>query len=99
MLVVPGVLLLGTLLVACEKNNDIVAQEQIKENQSGCPRGCEVPPPGCAIKGNISAEGNRFYHVPGGYYYDGIVMQIDKGERWFCSEAEAVNNGFTKSFR
>jgi hypothetical protein len=99
LLALPAVLLLGLAFVGCEKNNAIIAEEQIRESQQGCPDGCEVPPPGCDIKGNVSAQGNRFYHVPGGFYYDGIVIQIENGERWFCTEAEAVNNGWIKSFR
>lgn len=98
-LIFPSVMLIAVALMACQKNNDIVAQEQIRESQQGCPEGCTVPPPGCAIKGNISNAGNRFYHVPGGFYYDGVIVDPAKGELWFCKEAEAVNNGFTKSFR
>jgi hypothetical protein len=91
--------LTAAVTMACEKSNAVVVQEQIEESQRGCSEGCEAPPPGCAIKGNISEAGNRFYHVPGGEYYDGIIIQLDKGERWFCTEAEAVNNGYTRSFR
>jgi hypothetical protein len=36
---------------------------------------------------------DRIYHVPGGRYYDATVIDISKGERWFCSEAEAVAAG------
>ena len=98
-LLLPAMLTLGLALAACEKNNDIVAQEQINDSRVGCPEGCELPPPGCAIKGNISEQGNRCFHVPRGYYYDGIVIQTEQGERWFCTEAEALDNGWIKSFR
>ncbi len=43
----------------------------------------------CRIKGNISRSGERIYHVPGGQYYDRTKIDLSKGERWFCSEAEA----------
>lgn len=83
---------------ACEKNNDIVAQEQLREAQAAtCPEGCEAPKPSCEIKGNISAQGNKFYHVPGGRFYNGIKITPDTGERWFCNEREAVANGWRKS--
>lgn len=57
-------------------------------------------PAECVIKGNISRRtGERIYHVPGGEYYD--VTRIDrlKGERWFCSEAEAKAAGWRRSTR
>lgn len=54
---------------------------------------------GCNIKGNISAEGERVYHVPGQKYYSVTVINQAKGERWFCSEAEAVAAGWRRSRR
>jgi hypothetical protein len=54
--------------------------------------------PGCNIKGNISMRtGERIYHVPGGKFYDATVISPGKGERWFCSEAEARAAGWRKS--
>ncbi|RWM00828.1 MAG: thermonuclease family protein [Mesorhizobium sp.] len=52
---------------------------------------------GCNIKGNISAEGVRIYHVPGQRYYSVTIINEAKGERWFCSEAEAVAAGWRRS--
>jgi len=52
------------------------------------------------IKGNISLEtGEKIYHVPGGEYYDRTVIDEAKGERWFCTEADAVAAGWRKSKR
>jgi len=51
------------------------------------------------IKGNISSSGEKIYHVPGGYYYDQTVIDESKGERWFCTEAEAQAAGWRKSKR
>lgn len=47
----------------------------------------------CPIKGNISKSG-RIYHMP--YSRDYARTRIDpaKGERWFCSEAEAIAAGW-----
>lgn len=57
-------------------------------------------PKDCAIKGNISINsGERIYHVPGGYYYDRTKITTSKGERWFCSEAEARAAGWRRSKR
>ncbi len=60
-----------------------------------------VPPPtkGCDIKGNISSSGERIFHVPGGQYYESVRIEEDKGERWFCSEADAEKAGWRKSLR
>ncbi len=63
--------------------------------------GSAVPNPAaaCAIKGNISAGGERIYHVPGGDYYERTGIDTDRGERWFCFEAEARAAGWRKSRR
>lgn len=49
---------------------------------------------GCEIKGNINAEGEKIYHVPGGRSYDKTSIDQDEGERWFCSTAEAEGAGW-----
>jgi endonuclease YncB( thermonuclease family) len=51
----------------------------------------------CLIKGNISSKGERIYHLPGGQYYDATVIDTSKGERWFCTEAEAQAAGWRRS--
>ncbi|MGE0737273.1 MAG: succinoglycan biosynthesis protein exoi [Alphaproteobacteria bacterium] len=47
----------------------------------------------CNIKGNISSRRERIYHVPGGRYYAQTIVNAAKGERWFCTEAEAKAAG------
>ena len=54
---------------------------------------------GCLIKGNISSKGESIYHVPGDQHYDRTKIRTSKGERWFCSEAEAVAAGWRKAER
>ena len=55
----------------------------------------KLPPnPQCPIKGNINAKGERIYHVPGGKSYDATFIAVSEGERWFCSESEAVAAGW-----
>ena len=53
----------------------------------------------CLIKGNISSRGERIYHVPGGAYYSRTKISPAKGERFFCSEAEAEAAGWRASQR
>ena len=57
------------------------------------------PDGGCRIKGNISSKGARIYHMPGQRDYDRTSIRRDKGERWFCSEAEAQNAGWRRARR
>ncbi len=52
-------------------------------------------PGGCVIKGNISTE--KIYHLPGCGSYDKTVIDESKGERWFCTEEEAVAAGWRKA--
>ena len=62
--------------------------------------GLSFAPPlvGCKIKGNISVNtGERIYHVPGQQYYFQTVISPSKGERWFCSEAQARAAGWRRS--
>jgi hypothetical protein len=51
----------------------------------------------CDVKGNISASGEKIYHVPGQKYYGATRINPLGGERWFCSEAEARNAGWRRS--
>ncbi|MGB3540991.1 MAG: hypothetical protein WBA42_22785 [Mesorhizobium sp.] len=54
---------------------------------------------GCNIKGNISAKAERIYHMPGQENYERTRISVNKGERWFCSEAEARLAGWRKAKR
>ncbi|KHJ55116.1 nuclease [Aureimonas altamirensis] len=47
----------------------------------------------CQIKGNISRSG-RIYHMPGSRAYPDVEIDLDAGERWFCTEKEAVAAGW-----
>jgi hypothetical protein len=49
---------------------------------------------GCYIKGNTNGEGERIYHVPSSPSYGDAVIDEGKGERWFCTEAEARAAGW-----
>jgi hypothetical protein len=49
------------------------------------------------IKGNISSRGERIYHVPGQRYYDKTLINGLHGERWFCTEQEAIAAGWRKA--
>lgn len=64
------------------------------------PPSAQTPTPGtgsCVIKGNIASDGEKIYHMPGQRFYDKTIIDADKGEKWFCSEAEAQAAGWRKS--
>ncbi len=46
----------------------------------------------CLIKGNISRENKKIYHIPSGKYYEQT-----KPEKWFCTQQQAIDAGFKKS--
>jgi endonuclease YncB( thermonuclease family) len=48
---------------------------------------------GCQIKGNIGSSG-KIYHVPGSQAYEKTKIDEARGERWFCSEDQAVAAGW-----
>jgi endonuclease YncB( thermonuclease family) len=48
---------------------------------------------GCIVKGNISAAG-RIYHQPHNRDYADTRIDPSRGERWFCSPAEAEAAGW-----
>lgn len=52
---------------------------------------------GCAIKGNISSQGERIYHEPGGRFYSRTRIKATEGERWFCTVQEAEAAGWRKA--
>lgn len=50
-------------------------------------------PEGCPIKGNIS-KGGHIYHAPWSPWYDRTRVSVEKGERWFCTERDALDAGW-----
>jgi len=56
--------------------------------------GNQGAPERCLIKGNINSKGDKIYHAPGMSSYGATRIDESKGERWFCSEAEALASGW-----
>ncbi|WP_261320401.1 thermonuclease family protein [Rhizobium leguminosarum] len=54
----------------------------------------EAPQEGCPIKGNINRQHEKIYHAPWSKDYEKTRIDGSKGERWFCSEAEAIAAGW-----
>lgn len=59
-----------------------------------------IAKPECTIKGNISINtGNKVYHLPGMEDYESTAIDPARGEKWFCTEPEAIANGWRKAPR
>lgn len=52
-----------------------------------------IPDGDCIIKGNISGSG-QIYHMPHNRDYPNTRIDETRGERWFCTEAEARAAGW-----
>jgi micrococcal nuclease len=58
----------------------------------------QIPPKAeCVIKGNISANDAKIYHLPSCDSYNKTSIDESKGEFWFCTESEALNMGWSKA--
>ena len=56
------------------------------------------PKGSCVIKGNIG-HGKKTYYMPFHYAYSLVKIDEAKGERWFCTEDEAIAAGWQRSLR
>jgi hypothetical protein len=60
-----------------------------------CTNGCATRPnDSCNIKGNVNSKKDHIYHIPGWRDYNKTNVKPEEGDRWFCTEAEAVAAGF-----
>ena len=99
----------GNALAYRKYGNDYVSYEKhAKDNQLGLwagtfiepwryrqmPSPDEQAPDGCLIKGNINSKARKLYHRPGDRSYASTRINPEKGERWFCSEAQAKQAGW-----
>jgi len=90
----------------------VKAQQEAREAKRGlwnsCPTiistGTQVPVSrennsndSCVIKGNIGASGEKIYHLPGCGSYEKTKIDGTRGERWFCTESEALTAGWRKA--
>jgi endonuclease YncB( thermonuclease family) len=58
-----------------------------------------APSPECTIKGIISRNGERIYHVEHQSSYARIKMDKGAGRRWFCTPEEAEAAGWRRALR
>lgn len=84
------------------KNEELKsAFHDASDNRRGLHSLCEIANPipenpKCVIKGNIDQSSwVHLYHLPNCRHYGKIVLNLDLGEQFFCSEKEAQEAGFT----
>lgn len=72
-------------------------EDKLGIHSSLCKKVNPIPPsPDCTIKGNIDkASWDHLYHLPTCRHYNQIILELDMGEQFFCSEKEAQDAGFT----
>jgi endonuclease YncB( thermonuclease family) len=58
-----------------------------------------APSPECIIKGNVSRNGERIYHMENQRFYGRIRMDKGGGRRWFCTTEEAEAAGWRRAVR
>ena len=49
------------------------------------------------IKGNINKKGFKIYHMPNQESYKDVKINLKKGEKYFATEKEAQDEGFSKA--
>lgn len=69
-------------------------QDTVNSSDNNCPNGCLRQVTGCTIKGNVSFEGDKIYHIQDSAEYNEVLITTNKGERWFCTIEEAIANGW-----
>ena len=58
-----------------------------------------APSPECTIKGSVSRNGERIYHIEGQRFYAKIRMDKGGDRRWFCTAEEAEAAGWRRAVR
>lgn len=102
---VPPIALVGAAVVGFAGAFGLLSQDRpagersaFLDDSRAVTRAAAAPAAECNIKGNISVKnGERIYHVPGQEYYSETQISPGKGERYFCSEAEARAAGWRRS--
>lgn len=61
---------------------------------SSCTQTTNKEKSSCNIKGND--RNGKIYYMPDCGVYDNVIVQLYLGDRWFCSEKEAIQAGFRK---
>lgn len=81
----------NTLLVAAQEARSAKRGIYGKE----CTQTENTTKPSCSIKANVNQE--NIYYSPDCFQYKNTVVELYKGDQWFCTEAQAQKAGFRKA--
>lgn len=75
------------------------ATQKAREGKKGifndsCTQMVNKEKPSCNIKGND--RNGKIYYMPECGVYDNVTVQLYLGDRWFCTEKEAIAAGFRR---
>jgi LysM repeat protein len=74
---------------------DMAIADQAPTRFISCAEGCTIPPDSsCGIKADIESNGARIYHLPNSAEYTKTLVNVEEGDRWFCTPEEAEAAGF-----
>ena len=77
-----------------KKAGETAREKEVGIFSNSCTQQTNSVNPSCNIKGNVR-NGNIYYTSECGMYHNTIV-QLYMGDRWFCTEVEAIASGFRK---
>lgn len=76
----------------------VQAAEKAHQENKGLWQTCAPNPQiGCQIKGNVDRLDKRWYHLPSFRHYEATEVNLEHGDRWFCTEEDAQAAGFEKA--
>lgn len=76
----------------------VQAAEKAHQENKGLWQACAPDPKkGCQIKGNLDRLDKRWYHLPSFRHYEATEVNLEHGDRWFCTEEDALSAGFEKA--
>lgn len=81
----------------CQYNGTASASSAKSQSKAISSAASSTPATSCVIKGNISSTNEKIYHLPGCGSYSATQIDTSAGERWFCSEQEAIAAGWRKA--
>ncbi len=77
-----------------QEAGNVARNKKIGVFSDSCTQMVNKEKPSCNIKGND--RNGKIYYTPECGVYDNVTVQLYLGDRWFCSEKEAINAGFRK---
>jgi len=76
----------------------VQAAEKAHQENRGLWQACAPDPEkGCQIKGNLDRLDKRWYHLPSFRHYEATEVNLEHGDRWFCTEEDAQAAGLERA--